>query len=247
MRMALALLFLLLFSMAYNSPILLYPLFPSLNPCTTADVISSTGRMLFIADLHIRDLEKPDPAFKEVGGFARKEGIPDIVVAGDFFNRPEAFYALQREGGPFTAMRDALGLADERLFVIIGSPVHDPQDIKAGIHGKVAVLGRCAVFDINGTRIVAYHGDHMSRHGSIGFAVSYVTRRLFLERTWKALAGIDKDVTVITGHTHVSGVNEKARAANPGGWKKIPLFKPPLGRGIMVDEKGVKQVDIVSL
>ena len=106
MRMALALLFLLLFSMAYNSPILLYPLFPSLNPCTTADVISSTGRMLFIADLHIRDLEKPDPAFKEVGGFARKEGIPDIVVAGDFFNRPEAFYALQREGGPFTAMRE---------------------------------------------------------------------------------------------------------------------------------------------
>jgi len=246
MRIALALLIVVLFFAVYNSPMLLYPFIPALRPCSSPEEVSLEGRTLFVADLHIRSLEKPDPLFREIGGFARKDGIGNVVVVGDFFERPKVFYTLSGEGERFGAMRKALGLGGERLFWITGSPFHDPQELENGWHENLTVLGRCAVFQLNGSRIIAYHGDHMSRLGSLGFALSYATGSLFLERTWKALANVDRDAMVITGHTHVSGVNEKARVANPGGWKRIRFFNPPLGRGIVVDEEKTELVNLLT-
>ncbi len=230
----------------YNSPMLIYPLSSSINPCNSSETVSINGSALIVSDLHIKTFEEPAEMFKSVGEFARTNGIKNIVIVGDFLNKPLVFNGYSDVDLFLKDFFEIIGGIDEKVFIITGSPAHDPQTIIPGVYGGVTVVGKCGIFLISGHKVVAYHGDHISRQGSLGFGFSYLTRRLLLERLWKGLSDIEGQTFSVTGHTHVAGLDTHAKVGNPGGWKKIPVFNPPLGKGIVVDKDGLRLEDILA-
>lgn len=116
--------------------------------------------------------------------------------------------------------------------------MHDP-DIKEKTLNFIP-LGKIAEFDIDGTKIIATHGDDLS-DGILAYIISRVLKRPILEKMWKKFARINRDTWVIFGHSHVAKIDEKHRVASCGGFKKLPFVREE-PYGILVSDGCVEIV-----
>jgi hypothetical protein len=91
-------------------------------------------------------------------------------------------------------------------------------------------------FDTTHHRILAHHGNFRSHFGFVAFTVNYVISYPIIEHLWRKRVGIPEDVWVFTGHSHINKLHSDLKLANCGSFQAIPLFRPQLGEGILVDE-----------
>ncbi|MEM1545012.1 MAG: metallophosphoesterase [Candidatus Methanomethylicia archaeon] len=219
-----------------NIPCILYPLIPSLNPYVNVKSYSLSGSSLFISDLHLsKNLEAE--TYSRIGRFTRENNISSIIIVGDLFDSPNA-YRYTSYSELIVKAINVLNISNVNVYYVLGSPVHDPKIPTEKFSFKdveVYVVGYIAKFKMDNLTIVAYHGNDFSRIGALSFILSYITRKPFLEEVWRKLAGIENDVWLICGHTHIPKIDYKSKTANCGGWRTLPIVKTPIGYGVTVD------------
>jgi UDP-2,3-diacylglucosamine pyrophosphatase LpxH len=211
-----------------NFRFLMYPLVPSLNPVPRANRVRLRGSTLFISDLHLKS-KHPFSHAKDLRRFVETNNVSNLVVDGDLFDSPKEALEILDSVSQDDALQ-VLGLdhLPVRLFLVLGSPVHDPFGFGKGGNDAAGfiVLGRCAWIDCDGNRVLAYHGHDMSHIGALAHAWDRFVSALSLERLWKRLAKVDRSAWVVFGHTHIPGVDQRCRVANCGGWESAPLVHP---------------------
>jgi len=217
-------LLLILPSLLYNFPFLLYPLG---NPYTTIKNHPPTfldGKSLFIADIHFTG----DPM--DLGTYLVSEAIDYLIIIGDLYDSPNIY---QDFGIQNTLRLLNLDTYSGQIYFTWGPP-HDPLvNITAA---NFQTLGHFGLFVTTHYRILAHHGVHRSRFGSVAFLINYFISYPLLEQLWRKRAGIPEDIWIFTGHSHITKLYPDLKIANCGGFKKIPLFHLRLGEGILVDE-----------
>jgi UDP-2,3-diacylglucosamine pyrophosphatase LpxH len=217
-----------------NFHFLLYPCSPGLNPMRTAARFTLKGSALFISDLHLR-AEEPFEYSESLHELLERRHVSNLVVVGDLFDSPkDAWRILDKSSSP--KIGGILGLDDlpVRIFLVEGSPPHDPSPKNGAVFDGASLtpVGRCAILNFNGIRVVAYHGHDLSRKGAIAHGWNRFISPLSLERAWKYLAGVPDQDWVIFGHTHIPGIDAKHRVANCGGWQAKGFLVRPARTGI---------------
>ncbi len=219
-----------------NIPCILYPLIPSLNPYVDIKSYSLSAPSLFVSDLHLSENIEAR-TYSRIGKFIRENNILNIIIVGDLFNSPNAYrYASYSE--LIVKAINALNISNVNVYYVLGSPIHDPKIPIEEFNFKdvkVYVTGYIARFNMDNVTIVAYHGDDFSRIGAVSFILSYIIRKPFLEEIWRKAAGIEDNVWLICGHTHIPKIDYKSKIANCGGWRTLPIIKTPIGYGVIVD------------
>ena len=221
-----------------NFRFLMYPLIPSMNPVTHAKRLSLRGSILFISDLHLKS-DQPFEYAGELRNFIENKNVSNLIINGDLFDSPKDAQEIFHISQPNVSLLDVLGLEGLSLdmYWVTGSPHHDPSNLTKSeieVEGFEA-LGRCAFIHCGLCEVMAYHGHDMSLIGAFGHAWDRFASRLSLERLWKRLAKIDKNVWVVFGHTHIPGLDETNRVANCGGWQTKP-FVHPTRTGVLFSE-----------
>jgi len=234
-------------------PVLFYSFGVSKFACTDPTELLLHERTLFIGDLHILS-SKDAPRFEALRGFLLSERITNLIILGDLFDSPGVYAGLSYQfGGPEAAQRSILGILNLRglriaVFLLIGSPAHDPQSLSFQIQVEdvdFRTVGKCASVRGSGLELFALHGDQAFT-GHVAFGLSWVLGPLVLEREWKTQMGLARSTWVIMAHTHWPGVDYEARVANTGGWLDIPIVYPPTGMGIIVEGSELRLVQIAS-
>jgi len=221
-----------------NTPCILYPLIPSLNPYIDVKSYSLLGSSLFISDLHLsRNVEVK--VYSRIGKFVRENNISNIVIVGDLFDSPNAYEYVSYDELIVKAI-NILNISNVDVYYVLGSSVHDPkiniEEFKfENVGVKVYITGYIARFKIDDLAIVAYHGDDFSRIGALSFIISYITKKPILEYMWRKQAGVEDSVWLICGHTHTPIIDYRNKIANCGGWRILPIVKTPVGYGVIVD------------
>jgi len=207
---------------------LFYPFSSNLNPLTSAKQYELTGNTLFISDLHLR-ATAPFQFTQELRSCVNEEEIANLVIDGDLFDSPED--AERILGTESNGQLEYLGLRNIQLntYWILGSPPHDPRNPNTHLH----VLGNCAIFTCKGLSIIAYHGHDMSMKGGIAHAIDRFVSPLLMEKLWKRFAHVKVDSWVVFGHSHIPGLDTKARVANCGAWATYRLVHPT-GTGVVL-------------
>ena len=211
-----------------------------------SEVIELSGKTLFVSDLH---LITPEARVN-----LNVEEISHIVIVGNFFDTQEDF---ERFGTNLQErIENGLGVFLEEEFTgnvyFISSFNHDPEldEFELEIKGmKFFHVGKSARFLIEGTKVIALHGDELY-NGVIGGGISWLFGKfgilLPLERLGKTKLNIEKETWLITGHSHVPGLDQVSRVANTGSFVGVPfndlIFHIPIGTGIMIKNDKVELV-----
>lgn len=209
-------------------------------------VIELSGETLFVSDFQLMT--------PLVSGNLSMEGVSNIVIVGDFFHSQDHF---ERFGANLQErIENGLGVFLQEGFqgnvYFISSLSHDPQldQFELELTGvKFFHVGKIAKFLIDGTEVVALHGDELY-DGLVGGGISWVAKKfgmlLPLERLTKAKLNIAKETWLITGHSHVPGLDQVSKTANTGSFVGAPLndliFHIPIGTGIMVKNNKIELV-----
>lgn len=222
-----------------NFRFLMYPLISSLNPVAHAKRLSLRGNTLFISDLHLKS-DQPFEYAKDLRNFIETHNVSNLVIDGDFFDSPRDAQQILGGSRSKSSALKVLGLEGlpVNMFWVLGSPPHDPASLANNQRDSwgLEVLGRCALIDCGPFEVLVYHGHDISHKGALGHAWDRFVSKLGLERLWKRLAKVDKNVWVVFGHTHVPGVDAGSRVANCGGWLTNPLVRPSR-TGILISEQ----------
>lgn len=215
-------LLLILLTLLYNFPFLLYPLGNPYTPIKNQPPIFLDGKALFIADTHFNG----NPM--DLGTYLASESINHLIIIGDLYNSPQRYYDF---GIQATLEIMNLDTYSGQIYFIWGN--HDPQVNISAANFKT--LGSWGFFATAHYKILANHGIHKSRKGSIAFLIGYFISYPLLEQLLRKRAGIPEETWVFTGHSHVAKLDRDLKIATCGGFTDTPLFHPRLGEGILVD------------
>ena len=98
--------------------------------------------------------------------------------------------------------------------------VDDFEFIFLGEYGKFLVDGK--------QHIVAFHGGQL-HEGIIGGGIAWLAKKVGqevpLEKLGKKRFDIPADTWVVNGHSHVPGIDQKAKVANTGSFVVAPFNK----------------------
>lgn len=228
---------------------LLYPLGILPKPQIDPNAVALEGPTLFIADLHVAR-EEDSPRFLGLAEFISANHVRNLVIVGDLFDSPDDAWRLLgsstgREASQ--AIRRVLGLGNGtvNLYFLRGTEMHDPRDLDLNLSEEpiFRTLGKYTRFTIDGVRVLATHGDEALGAGH-GLLFSYLTGRPYMEALWKNAMGLDDAEWVIMGHSHMPGIDEARRVANPGGWTDLFGFSPPRGMGLLIAEGKVSLLQV---
>lgn len=216
-----------------NFPFLLYPLGNPYTKIKNQTPILLDGKALFIADIHFNG----NPM--DLGTYLASKAINHLIIIGDMYDSPHIYYNL---GIQTTLQLLNLDTYSGQIYFIWGDPLdplvnitaHDPLVNITAPNFKT--LGHFGFFATPHYRILAHHGTHRSRSGSVAFLVNYFISYPLLEQLWRERAGISEDIWVFTGHSHTAKLIPDLKIANCGGFKDYPIVHPRLGVGILVDE-----------
>lgn len=219
------------------------------------ETIELSGKTLFISDLHLT----AKPALDEQFNLDFSD-VANVIIVGDFFNQPEDFASFgNSEEKSFRAVLSEIVPANfaGKIF-FIHALNHDPQGLETQ---KLSFekfeffhIGEYGKFNVNGTSIVAYHG-HQLHSGIIGGGISWLAEKvgqsLPLERLGKKRFGIDQETWVISGHSHVPGIDQEAKVANTGSFVGAPfnkfIFRIHIGTGVLFDGDKVELLEYEGL
>lgn len=253
LAVAVAVVLFIAFTLLVSLPMLFYDIVVAQRPCTRPTALRLEAPTLFVGDLHIRSSSETE-RFLPLREFIVNSKVVNLVILGDLFDSPGVYAGLSYEfGGPEAAqlrLADVLNLRGLTLavFLVLGSPSHDPQslsfDIKSG-GISFRTVGKCVLVEVDKLKTLALHGDEAFL-GPAGFAFSWFFGPLTLEREWKSRTGVDASTWVVMAHTHWPGLDVNGRVGNTGGWLDIPLFDPPTGMGILVEGSELMLVQIAG-
>ncbi|MFW9916969.1 MAG: hypothetical protein ACFFGZ_15285 [Candidatus Thorarchaeota archaeon] len=215
----------ILLLLLYNFPFLYYPLGNPDYNLKNQTPIRLEGTSLFLADIHFKG--RP----LDIGTYLDIHAIDNLIIIGDLFDSPDAYYEY---GLQETLRRLNLDAYPGPIYFTWGPP-HDPLvNIRTD---KFHTLGEYGYFETAHYQIVAQHGIHRSRYGSVLFAVNYFISYPILEHLWRIRVGIPEDVWTFFGHSHIAKLYPELKIANCGGFPETPIVHPPRGIGIQVDEQ----------
>ena len=218
-------------------------------------VTELSGKTLFISDVHLT----AKPALEEQFNLDFSD-LANVVIVGDFFNTKEDFWSFgTTEEESFREVMAGIVPKDfsGKIFYI-HSTTHDPQDLTTT---KLSFdtfeffhIGEYGKFSIDGTNAVAYHG-HQLHGGVVGGGVSWLAQKfgqdLVLEKLGKKRFDIPADTWVVNGHSHVPGIDQKAKVANTGSFVGAPfnkfIFRIHVGTGILFDGQNVELLQYEEL
>lgn len=222
-----------------NFRLLLYPILPRLNPLRHGKELALSGNTLFISDLHLRSDQRFAFTYN-LRGLIQARRVSNLVIVGDLFDSSKDMRRILGNPSSLSPLRNILGIdqTSVRAFWVLGSPGHDPRDFKIEGNGEqTEVLGHCALIKMPGFDVVAYHGHDFSRVGALAHACDRFLARLGMEKLWKRLAKVNPSSWVVSGHTHIPGIDIPARVANCGGWQTVPLLVKPARTGLLFIER----------
>jgi len=231
-----------------NFRLLLYPIIPRLNPLRHGKELALSGNTLFISDLHLKSTEL-FTFTDNLRNLIQAQRVSNLVIVGDLFDSWKDMRGLLGNPPSFALVRNLLGIGQTpvRAFWVLGSPGHDPRDFQIEGNGEqTEALGHCALIKMPGFNVVAYHGHDFSRVGALAHAYDRFLVRLGMEKLWKRLAKVNPSSWVVSGHTHIPGIDDKARVANCGGWQTVPLLVKPARTGLLFTERAANP-EIVHL
>lgn len=224
---------------------LFYPLGVVPKPKVNSEPVLLDGSTLFIGDLH---LGRPDDSerFSDLAGFISRHNVTNVVIVGDLFNSPrDTRRVLDSSTGGEAAqlILQRLGLSNIRIHVYLVRGNHDPANVVLIQAEMFKAFDEPVRFSIDGVRILAAHG-HEAFDAFLGFIVSCLAGRPYLEAWWKDVMELDREEWVVMGHTHMPDIDYSRRVANPGGWIDFHGFPLPRDAGVLVANGNVDLVQI---
>ncbi|MFQ5820657.1 MAG: metallophosphoesterase [Candidatus Heimdallarchaeota archaeon] len=217
-------LLLILLALLYNFPFLLYPLGNPYTSIKNSPPIYLDGKALFIADTHFNGNSM------DLGTYLASESINHLIIIGDLYNSPQIYNDF---GIQATLRLLNLDTYSGQIYFIWGN--HDPHVYIST--DNLQTLGSRGFFVTAHYWILADHGVHKSRKGSLALLIGYFISYPLLEQLWRKRAGIPEEVWVFTAHSHIAKLDHDLKIATCGGFTDKPLFHPRLGEGILVDNR----------
>ncbi len=207
--------------------------------------VELSGKTLFISDLHL----SAQPALGKQFNLDFSD-IQNVVIVGDFFDQPEDFesFGNSEEERLKTVLEEIVPQGFSGKIFFISSPhSHDPHlkeisRLELGDY-EFIYLGEYGKFRIDGKHeVIAFHGGQLHQ-GIIGGGITWISEKfgfsLPLEKLGKHRFGIEKDTWLISGHSQVPGIDQKAKVANTGSFVGAPfnklIFKIHIGTGVLFD------------
>ena len=226
-----SLLFISLYSI-YTFPFLLYPIGNPYTGIKDQSPIYLQGKSLFISDVHFIG-ESLD-----LGSYLISESIDNLIIIGDLYHSPDIYdeFGIQN-----TLQLLNLEVYPGEIYFIWGTSNHDPHVNISTTNFQT--MGSFGFFATAHYKILAHHGYLRSRRGGISFMFDHFISYPILQQLWRTRAGVPENIWVFTGHSHIAKLNHVLKIGNCGGFTDIPLFHPPLGEGILVDE----QIQLVTV
>ena len=212
-----------------------------------AELGVSSSSALLVSDLHCSEIP-----CKHADVLARimKHGACDtLIVLGDLFERfhrrascKEVVVSVLRTLRPL--------LEGARNIVYLTSwASHDPlieSPCTYDVNGLTIAVSPYPLRDeIGGVEVYLTHGDLAVGSGALAYAINKfmcaLGEDLYIEKRLKNALGLPPHVWLVMGHTHIPGIDPKARVANTGGWKEkvwgwIPYWKQPSYTYIYISE-----------
>ena len=206
--------------------------------------IALSGKILFVSDFHLRD--------PKVRVNLATQGISSIVIVGDFFDSERHFkrFGETLEERIENGLSVFLSKEFQGDIYFISAYTHDPQleqfeleyEQKRFFH-----VGKMAKFSMQGTEVVALHGNEL-HDGVFGGGISWFMQKigfpLPLERLGKQRFKIPQETWFLAGHSHVPALHQESKTANTGSFVGVPLnkliFHIPIGTGVVIENGEVE-------
>lgn len=206
------------------------------------------GKAVVVSDLHLdsnpRDLTC-------VGDYLNNENVSLLILNGDVFDKKHKD-PLKKEDLDY--VKERLGIEDGSSFDIIyllSSYNHDPylklsKDFK---EENVDVLESALALKTGNEKFYIFHGDYILSGYNTGIAsiVNKLSANLLYEKFAKIVINEGKDNWVILSHSHVPGINQKAKVANTGSW--INRFVSSKNTAVLIEVTGGQKslIDLVKI
>jgi len=194
------------------------------------------GPTMVVSDIHC-PLGRCGVA-REVVRVAVARGAATLAVLGDLF---DDFRKLVTADELRRALAAAFGpLGGVRVVYVTSGSSHDPildRALRLQVGGSsFEVYPGGLVARVDGVTAFMTHGDAAMRNGAHAFlanaAMRLLGRGLFLERRLRERLRLPPHWWLFMGHTHIPGIDYRARVANPGSWREewfrgLPYWRPP--------------------
>ena len=205
-------------------------------------------KILIISDLHMHP-EKCTFQFLE--NILKQHGITTVVIAGDFLefhkkiNKDKAKELVEECFSKFPES------SVKNILITLSHASHDPIIDKEMVFSYNSLEIRLipGFVKIISERYSVYvsHGDYFCRNGAVAGVLNKMSsvfgKPLVSERILKKIIKARDDEWIISGHTHIAGIDESARVANPGAWHKH-IGRDATRTGIILDNAGPKMIKL---
>ena len=227
------------------------------NALDKIETVELSGKTLFISDLHLT----ARPALEEQFNLDFSD-VQNVVIVGDFFNQPKDFesFGNSEPERMETVLKEITPQGfSGKIFFIFSAHSHDPRlkEISRLEIGdfEFVFLGEYGKFLINGKQeIIAFHGGQLHEGifgGGIAWLAKKIGQEVVLEKLGKKRFDIPADTWVVSGHSHVPGIDQASKVANTGSFVGAPLntfiFRIHVGSGILFDKGKVELLQYEGL
>ncbi len=205
-------------------------------------------KILIVSDLHF----DPDMCnFNFLENVLNDRKINTLVIAGDlleFHKRISIKKAKELFERCFTKFPES---HVTKIFITLSHASHDPivtEEINFVYRNiEIKIIPGFLKIDVGKYNVYISHGDYFCRNGAIAGVLNKVLatfgRILVSEKILKRIIKAKRTDWVIAGHTHIFGLDNKARVANPGAWHKH-VGREATHTGILLDARGPTLIKI---
>jgi len=201
-------------------------LFPGISKeVRVLEIKHDYDKALIASDLHCEDSCR---ILSLLYNLALKKRCDALVILGDLF---EDYHQTAKIDEVKEKVLNMIGFKDLRqtfnLIYLLSSASHDPiiprPSVKVRNGLKLILSPYPVILRISGLRIIATHGEIMISNGALVHMINLVLWKLGVKLavekiTRKALC-LNSSEWLISGHTHIPGIDPKYKVANAGSWK----------------------------
>lgn len=144
-----------------------------------------------------------------------------VVITGDLFDDQYRQVSLDEATKLFKKALDILSIRPREVYISLSASSHDPQlpgPLSVKVEGVEVVAYNGPLYIEGEVKVVATHGDQVIHSGVLAYFVDLLDRGK-IGRVLKQRLGLDREVWLVYGHSHVPHVDPVKRILNPGSWK----------------------------
>ena len=182
-------------------------------------------KILIVSDLH---MDPETCTFQFLEDVLKQQEVTTLVIAGDFLefhqkiDKKKAHKLIEKcfSNFPISSV--------EKILITLSHASHDPIIDKEMIFTynnlEIRLIPGFLKIVLEKYNVYISHGDYFCRNGAIAGVLNKVFsvfgKILISEKILKRIIKTGNNDWLISGHTHIAGIDEKAKVANPGAWHK---------------------------